>query len=64
MKSLSVKQVFTSEQLATVMRVTDIVKRVCGLPHREAFKVAKNACVFYYVPRRYAAGKTAARGYN
>jgi hypothetical protein len=43
---------------AKVDAVAEIVKRVCGFSQTEAFRIAKDACVFNS-PRRSAAGKYA-----
>jgi hypothetical protein len=51
----------TPERRAKIDAVTQIVKRVCGLPQEDAFNIAKHACVFG-VSKRYAGGKHASTG--
>jgi hypothetical protein len=53
----------SQNQLEKVRSVAQIIVRVCNISYKEAFKIAKEACVFS-VPKRYAGGKTAMRGFE
>ena len=59
---LNKRKYLTPSQKALVCSVAQIVKRVCGVEYKEAFSIAKRACVFH-APRRYAGGKTVTKGY-
>ena len=60
--ALTKKRWLTREQKMIVLRVTEIIKTVCGIEHKDAFLLAKKSCVFH-IPKRYAGGKTVTKGY-
>lgn len=60
--ALNKRKYLTPEKKSIVLSVAEIINRVCGTGQKEAFLIAKKACVFH-APRRYAGGKTVTKGY-